>query len=168
MNADVVLSAGVHRNVSGSVNFKSSAIVPTDLLMVAQQADVSTAESEFDVLRMENRRLRAALAVSQERARLAEEQLLRVHRAIRTVKQESRRVRRQGTAILEGARAQADELVRQAEREARAKRVGPSSGRRFEGWNDNDPLLDEKLESYLRQDLEPDRSRDWILGERSV
>lgn len=111
--------------------------------------------------------LRVALARAEHRAELAEEQLLRVHRAVRSVKTESRRVRRHGTNIIEGARAHATELVRQAEREVRAKRVGTSQGHRFEGWNDADPNLDEKLDSYLQNDMEPDPSRDWILGDRS-
>lgn len=130
-----------------------SAELPTPTTIEALSAEVAT--------------LREALADAEQRAELAEEQLLRVHRAVRAVKKESRRVRRHGGNIIEGARAQATELVRQAEREARARRVGTSLGHRFEGWHDADPNLDEKLESYLQNDLEPDRSRDWILGDRS-
>lgn len=118
-------------------------------------------------LALENARLRAALREAEERARLAEEQLLRVHRAVRAVKKESQRARRVKTRILDGARAHADELVRQAEREAQARQAGPGPTR-FAGWEDSDPSLDAKLESYLEFDLEPDASRDWILGERSA
>lgn len=129
----------------------------------------SAALPSLEELRGENARLRTALAEAEQRARTAEEQLLRVHRAIRAVKKESRRVRRQGSAIIDGAREHATELVRQAELEARARRIGPSAGgHRFEGWHDSDPTLDEKLEHYLRNDLEPDRSRDWILGDHTV
>lgn len=110
--------------------------------------------------------LRAALAAAEERARLAEEQLLRVHRAVRAVKKESHKARRLRLRILDGARAHAKELVRQAEREARAKRAKPGVTS-FSDWEDTDPNLDAKLESYLEFDLEPDASRDWILGERS-
>ncbi len=118
-------------------------------------------------LSAENTRLRAALAEAEERARLAEEQLLRVHRAVRAVKKESQRARRVKTRILDGARAHAEELVRQAEREARARRASPGATQ-FAGWEEPDPSLDAKLESYLEFDLEPDASRDWILGERSA
>ena len=136
--------------------------------MVAEDTEPSPATASGAELQAEIAALRESLARAEERAELAEQQLLRVHRAVRSVKKESRRVRRQGTTILEGARAQASELVRQAEREARARRIGPGRGHRFDGWHDADPNLDEKLETYLRNDLEPDRSRDWILGERSA
>lgn len=120
-----------------------------------------------DELEADNARLRVALTEAEERARLAEEQLLRVHRAVRSVKQESQRARRLKTRILDGARAHAEELVRQAEREARARRAGPGATR-LAGWEDADPSLDAKLESYLEFEFEPDASRDWILGERSA
>lgn len=135
--------------------------------MMTESPDARASTKTITELHAEISALRAALASAERRAELAEEQLLRVHRAVRTVKKESRRVRRHGSNIIEGARAQATELVRQAEREARARRVGTSLGHRFEGWYDADPNLDEKLESYLQNDLEPDRSRDWILGDRS-
>ena len=106
--------------------------------MAVDGGDTGPTKPRPEELRAENARLRAALAKAERRARLAEEQLLRVHRAVRAVKKESRRVR-------------------------------PIVGsRRLEGWNDSDPKLDEKLESYLRHEMEPDRSRDWILGERSA
>lgn len=137
--------------------------------MEADGREVTVTTASLADLKAENARLRAALAKSERRARLAEEQLLRVHRAVQAVKKESRRVRHQGSSIIEGARVQATELVRQAEREARARRAGRNlDGRPLDGWNDVDPALDEKLESYLRHELEPDPSRDWILGDRSV
>lgn len=137
--------------------------------MASETAEPRPAPATVGELLAEVSALRAALAHAEERAELAEQQLLRVHRAVRSVKKESRRVRRQGTNIIEGARAQASELVRQAEREARARRVGGTGpGHRFEGWHEADPNLDEKLETYLQNELEPDRSRDWILGERTA
>ncbi|NNK92475.1 MAG: hypothetical protein HKO87_08575 [Acidimicrobiia bacterium] len=136
--------------------------------MSTESSEARAPASAIAELEAEISTLRGALARAEHRAELAEEQLLRVHRAVQSVKQESRRVRRHGSNIIEGARVHATELVRQAEREARARRVGTSLGHRFEGWNDADPKLDEKLESYLQNDLEPDRSRDWILGDRSV
>ena len=118
----------------------------------------------------ENAALRQALAEAEERCRLAEEQLLRVHRAVRAIKADARGAKERRNQILESAKRHASELIRQAQYEAEKIRPGfiaPDATSLYESWATQDPSLDERLDEYLQNELEPDRSRDWILGERS-
>ncbi len=118
----------------------------------------------------ENAALRQAVEDADERCRVAEEQLLRVHRAVRAIKADARSAKERRNQILESAKQHASELIRQAQHEAEKIRPGftaPDATALYESWASQDPSLDDRLDEYLQNDLEPDRSRDWILGERS-
>lgn len=150
--------------------------------------------SAADLLATENVRLREDLQAAEERARVAEEQLLRVHRAVRAAQQNLKSARQRRNAILAMAQQHAAALIRQAQREAellkRAARANsapaptphapdpqgqstvapparPVTESRGHQWVDADPSLDDRLDEYLRTELEPDRSREWILGDRA-
>ena len=121
-------------------------------------------------LEAENAALRTAIADAEERCRLAEEQLLRVHRAVRAIKADARGAKERRNQILESAKQHASELIRQAQYEAEKIQPGfvaPDPTSLYESWAAHDPSLDDRLDEYLQNELEPDRSRDWILGERS-
>ena len=78
---------------------------------------------------------------------MAEEQLRRVHVAVRAFKDKQLKAR-----------------AMSAHAAAKQAPAAPSSGI-YQSWAVNDPSLDERLTSYLESDFEPDRSRDWMLGE---
>lgn len=125
---------------------------------------------EAEDLEVENARLRAALVEADERYRVAEEQLLRVHRAVRAIKADARGAKERRNQILESAKQHASELIRQAQYEAEKIQPGfvaPDPTSLYESWAAHDPSLDDRLDEYLQNELEPDRSRDWILGDRS-
>jgi len=131
---------------------------------------VVTVDADTGDLAAENDNLRAALADAEERCRLAEEQLLRVHRAVRAIKADARGAKERRNQILESAKQHASELIRQAQYEAERIQPGfvaPDPTSLYESWAAHDPSLDDRLDEYLQNELEPDRSRDWILGERS-
>jgi hypothetical protein len=88
-------------------------------------------------------RLENELRVARERAAVAEEQLRRVHAAVRTFKEKQLRART--TAI--------------------AARAAAAQATLYQNWGSSDPSLDERLDNYLESDFEPDRSRDWMLQE---
>ncbi|MGI9607452.1 MAG: hypothetical protein ACR2P0_15060 [Acidimicrobiales bacterium] len=118
-------------------------------------------------------RLRAELDAAETRARLAEEQLLRVHRAVRAAKVDARSARDTRNEIMESAKTFASELVRQAQQEADELRADAASEEPADQdrhrLTDEDAFesLDGRFEKYLETELEPDRSRGWILGERT-
>ena len=130
-----------------------------------------------EVLAAENHRLRQALDAAEDRARLAEEQLLRVHRAVRAAQQGLRDAKQKRNQILATAQQHATELIRQAQEQAASIASGSTPeetffdveaiGSRAANWADSDPSLDDRLEEFLQNDLEPDRSREWMLGDRS-
>jgi len=91
--------------------------------------------------------LETRLRAAEERATVAEEQLRRVHEAVREFK------RKQMQAAARRANAQVPATE--------AKPVDKSE--QYATWRDSDPTLDDRLDEYLRSDFEPDRSRDWML-----
>ena len=93
-------------------------------------------------------RLENELRIAQQRAVVAEEQLRRVHAAVRTFKEKQLQARTSAIA----ARAAA----------AKTNMMSSPSGM-YRNWGTNDPSLDERLDNYLDSDFEPDRSRDWML-----
>lgn len=149
----------------------------------------SSAPSTAEILATENRRLRAAVEAAEERAEVAEQQLLRVHRAVRAAQQNLKNARQRRNEILGAAQQHAAELIRQAQREAevlkraalasasnkQADRAAPPTSepkpvaiaRPIQSWEGGDPSLDDRLDQYLQTELEPDRSREWILGDRT-
>lgn len=92
--------------------------------------------------------LRLELHQAQERARVAEEQLVRVHAAVRAFKQ------RQVAAQQSAAKAVFDS---QGE---------PQSTGIMKAWPANDPSLDERFERFLEGSKDHDTSRQWMLDER--
>ncbi len=93
--------------------------------------------------------LEAELRVAQERAVVAEEQLRRVHLAVRAFKKKQ----------LESRAAQVKAQIMAAE-------AAPTQSDRtalYSSWATTDPSLDERLDEYLSNEFEPDRSRDWML-----
>lgn len=89
--------------------------------------------------------LEARLRVAEERAVVAEEQLRRVHIAVRAFKQKQ----------LAARQAQ---MASNAAKTKQSVSAGVDSS-----WATSDPSLDERLDEYLSNDFEPDRSRDWML-----
>lgn len=114
--------------------------------------------------------LRAQLADAEARACSAEEQLLRVHRAVRAVKKDARSARDTRNGILDAAKRHASELIRQAQQEANRVAEGPAEigTTTYANWSTPDPSLDARLDEFMNNDLEPDRSRGWILGDLSA
>ena len=88
---------------------------------------------------------------------------------MRAVKRDARSARDARSGILDAAKRQASELVRQAQLEADKLREQPTpiGSTVYGDWSSPDPTLDERLDEYLQNELEPDRSRGWILGERN-
>ncbi len=112
-------------------------------------------------------RLEHELALALERAAVAEEQLKRVHIAVRAFKQSQTNAHARREDLMKSARKHADEIVRKAKTEAEklesAQAVNHSS--LYNSWLVSDPSLDERLDDYLQSEFEPDRSRDWMLSE---
>ncbi len=132
--------------------------------------DVVAIDLDASALEQENADLRRAVAEADERCRVAEAQLLRVHRAVRAIKADARGAKERRNQILESAKQHASELIRQAQYEAERIQPGfvaPDPTSLYESWAAHDPSLDDRLDEYLQNELEPDRSRDWILGDRS-
>lgn len=153
-----------------------------DLVSQQQGSTMTVRPSTAEVLATENYRLRKAVEAAEERARLAEEQLMRVHRAVRAAQQNLKNARQKRNDMLREAQQQASQLVGQAQTEAerimriasqgsalaQSKTPSPSlMGGHGHHWGENDPTLDERLEQYLETVLPPDASREWILGERA-
>lgn len=117
--------------------------------------------------------LERALAAETARADIAEEQLRRVHIAVRAFKQSQANAKGRRDQLMRAARAQADKIVQDAKRTAgtspaaatspAAGPAGPSS--LYSSWLVADPGLDDRLDDYLQSEFEPDRSRDWMLSE---
>lgn len=90
-------------------------------------------------------RLTAELEHARQRARVAEEQLHRVHRAVRAFKQS------QIAARQAAAKAAFDET--------------PKSSGVYQSWATTDPSLDDRFQEFLDGGTEPDRARKWMLEE---
>ncbi|NNC80007.1 MAG: hypothetical protein HKN94_07620 [Acidimicrobiales bacterium] len=116
-------------------------------------------------LRGEIARLRESVAAEQERARVAESQLARVHRAVRAAQTNVKDVKARRNQILAAAQEHAAEVVRQAQVEA--EQVSSRSPSTYSGLGEHDESLDERLDQYLQAEMEPDASRTWMLGDRS-
>lgn len=113
-------------------------------------------------------RLERELAAATARADVAEEQLQRVHIAVRAFKQSQTNAKARRDDLLRAARANAERIVREAKDRADSQvpsevRSNPSS--LYNSWAVSDPSLDERLDDYLQSEFEPDRSRDWMLSE---
>lgn len=152
----------------------SSTVGDDPLVSLAQEIAGVGAGQTRQELREEIIRLRAELDRAETRARQAEEQLLRVHRAIRAAKDDARSARDAKNEILESAKRFASELVRQAQLEADEVRKTTETSHAHSVVMRPDLLdedgfesLDGRFEKYLETELEPDRSRGWILGERA-
>lgn len=110
-------------------------------------------------------RLERELAAATARADVAEEQLQRVHIAVRAFKQSQTNAKARREELLRVARANADRIVREAKDRADTQLPPASTNSLYNSWAVSDPSLDERLDDYLQSDFEPDRSRDWMLNE---
>ena len=113
--------------------------------MLLEAADVALVQASINVESPAAKiaRLEHELRIAIERATVAEEQLRRVHVAVRAFKDKQLKAR---------AAAAAQPVPAEA-----------SSGL-YRSWAVSDPTLDDRLTNYLESDFEPDRSRDWMLG----
>ena len=102
--------------------------------VVGVQASIDTATAADVIARLQHE-----LRVAQERADVAEEQLRRVHVAVRAFKEKQMQ-----------------------------ERVSSAHAQKPAAWQDGDPSLDERLDQYLLSDFEPDRSRTWMLGGKAA
>lgn len=94
--------------------------------------------------------LEAKLHHAEERATVAEEQLRRVHVAVRAFKEKQ-------------LEARAAQLKAQIAANDSAAAEPADRASLYSSWATQDPSLDERLDEYLSNDFEPDRSRDWML-----
>lgn len=112
-------------------------------------------------------RLERELAAATARADVAEEQLQRVHIAVRAFKQSQTNSKARRDELIRAARANAERIVRDAKAQADLSQPdgpqGPSG--LYSSFLASDPGLDERLDDYLQSDFEPDRSRDWMLNQ---
>lgn len=133
-------------------------------------------------------RLEAELLAAESRANEAEDQLARVHQAVRAYKQKQEQVARARKARAERAQAEQDAaqaqfLLRtradaQAQIDAQVQALAaqhttpaavapvaepPPTNALAQALETPDPVLDERLNKYLESSFEPDRSRDWML-----
>jgi cell division septum initiation protein DivIVA len=124
-----------------------------------------SASSESPVTRIA--RLEHELAVATERAAVAEEQLKRVHIAVRAFKQSQTNAQARREDLMQSARKHAQEIVRKAKTEVEKLESAPAakSASLYNSWLVSDPSLDERLDDYLQSEFEPDRSRDWMLSD---
>jgi len=111
-------------------------------------------------------RLEHELAVAIERATVAEEQLKRVHIAVRAFKQSQTNAQARREGLMQNARKHAEEIVHKAKTDAENLESAPAvnSASLYNSWLVSDPSLDERLDDYLQSEFEPDRSRDWMLS----
>lgn len=110
-------------------------------------------------------RLERELAAAGARADVAEEQLQRVHIAVRAFKQSQTNAKGRRDELLRSARAQAEKIIREAKQNADAQPSTADGASIYGTWMVSDPSLDERLDDYLQSDFEPDRSRNWMLNE---
>jgi len=169
-----LLSAGCRQKVRVSItncDVYLSASSADRTLVSTEQTTMSATEAAsaqnvlVSALRGEIARLREALAAEQERARVAESQLARVHRAVRAAQTSVRDVKDQRNRILTQAQQHASQIVQQAKDEAHG--ISSRSTSAYSGFGERDASLDERLDEYLQAEMEPDASRNWILGDRS-
>lgn len=110
-------------------------------------------------------RLESELVAATERANVAEEQLRRVHIAVRAFKQSQTNAKNRRDDLMRAARAQAEKIIREAKQRTEEETRTSDEGSLYGSWLVGDPTLDERLDDYLRSDFEPDRSRDWMLSQ---
>lgn len=112
-------------------------------------------------------RLERELAAATARADVAEQQLQRVHIAVRAFKQSQTNAKARRDELLRAARANAERIVREAKEHVAdtSAAVTSSPSGIYSSWAVSDPGLDERLDDYLQSEFEPDRSRDWMLNE---
>jgi cell division septum initiation protein DivIVA len=124
-----------------------------------------SASSEIPAMRIA--RLEHELAAATERAAVAEEQLKRVHIAVRAFKQSQTNAQARREDLIQSARTHAEEIVRKAKTEAEKLESAPAVNRSslYNSWLVSDPSLDERLDDYLQSEFEPDKSRDWMLSD---
>ena len=104
--------------------------------------------------------LEMQLLEAQERARVAEEQLQRVHVAVRAFKQKQVEARE---AHIKAAQHQ--QALQQQQQQQQQAQAAADRSSLYSSWATADPSLDNRLDEYLQSDFEPDRSRDWMLRE---
>lgn len=112
-------------------------------------------------------RLEHELAVATDRATVAEEQLKRVHIAVRAFKQSQSNAQARREGLMQSARRHAEEIVQKAKTDAEnlESATAVNSASLYNSWLVSDPSLDERLDDYLQSEYEPDRSRDWMLSD---
>jgi cell division septum initiation protein DivIVA len=112
-------------------------------------------------------RLEHEVAIATERATVAEEQLKRVHIAVRAFKQSQTNAQARREGLMKSARKHAEEIVQKAKKDAENLEAAPvvNRGSLYNSWLVSDPSLDERLDDYLQSEFEPDRSRDWMLSD---
>jgi cell division septum initiation protein DivIVA len=123
------------------------------------------ASSESSAMRIT--RLEHELGIATERATVAEEQLKRVHIAVRAFKQSQTNAQARREGLMKSARKHAEEIVQKAKKDAENLEAAPvvNRGSLYNSWLVSDPSLDERLDDYLQSEFEPDRSRDWMLSD---
>lgn len=109
-------------------------------------------------------RLEREVAAATERANVAEDQLRRVHTAVRAFKQSQTNAKSRRDELVRAARAQAEKIVHEAKQSTAQAPTRAGEGSIYGSWLVSDPTLDERLDDYLRSDFEPDQSREWMLS----
>ncbi len=109
-------------------------------------------------------RLEREVAAATERANVAEDQLRRVHTAVRAFKQSQANAKSRRDELVRAARAQAEKIVHEAKQSTAQAPTRLGEGSIYGSWLVSDPTLDERLDDYLRSDFEPDQSREWMLS----
>jgi hypothetical protein len=110
------------------------------------------------------------LAIATERATVAEEQLKRVHTAVRAFKQSQTNAQARREGLLVSAREHAEAILQKAKTDAQKLESAPAVNRAslYNSWLVSDPSLDARLDDYLQSEFEPDRSRDWMLSDENT
>ena len=115
-------------------------------------------------------RLERELAIATERATVAEEQLKRVHIAVRAFKQSQTNAQARREGLMQSARKHAEEIVQKAKKDAENLESAPAvnGASLYNSWLVSDPSLDARLDDYLQSEFEPDQSRDWMLSNENT
>ena len=124
---------------------------------------VAIASSELAVseqLQLMKERLRQA----EERACHAESELERIREVVALAATRARQARNQRRILLAEAQELAKQIVGQAQAEADLNRSGDSA-MSMTSWASVDPTLDKRVDSFLKNEMEPDSTRGWMLND---
>ena len=100
---------------------------------------------------------------AEQRAANAEFELERIRDVVAQAATQAKEARAQRRALL----AEAQELAKQIVQQARAE-VGADSAEEsmsMMSWASVDPTLDDRVDSFLKNEMEPDPTRGWMLND---